>query len=84
MRQLMQNAPFEFAPEDWFGFFEAHGWRPREIRYLVEEGERLHRPIKLPRAFMIALLIRGLFASKEQRAAFRKFQGYALLEPTNS
>lgn len=84
MGQLMRNAPFKFAPADWFGFFEAQGWRPREVRYLVDEGERLHRPIKLPPALMLAFLIRGLFATKEQRAAFRKFQGYAMLEPTNS
>lgn len=84
MRRLMQNAPFKFAPRDWFAFFEAHGWRSREVRYLVEEGERLHRPIKLPPALMLAFLIRGLFASKEQRASFRKFQGYAMLEPANS
>lgn len=81
MKQMMQNAPFKFAPADWFGFFEAHGWRSREVRYLVEEGERLHRPIKLPPALMLAFLVRGLFASKEQRASFRKFQGYAMLEP---
>jgi methyltransferase (TIGR00027 family) len=84
MSKLMQNAPFKFAPEDWFGFFEAHRWRFREVRYLVGEGERLHRPIKLPPPLMLAFLIRGIFASKEQRAAFRKFQGYAMLEPTNS
>lgn len=81
MGQLMQKAPFKFAPEDWFGFFEAHGWRSREVRYLVDEGKRLHRPIKLPPVLALAFLIRGLFASKEQRAAFRKFQGYAMLEP---
>jgi methyltransferase (TIGR00027 family) len=84
MSRIMQNAPFKFAPEDWLGFFEAHGWRSREIRYLVDEGERLHRPIKLPPFLKLIFLIRGIFASKEQRAAFRKFQGYAMLEPTNS
>ena len=75
MRRLMQNAPFKFAPQDWFGFFEAHGWRSSDVRYLVEEGERLYRPIKLPAPLILAFLTRGIFASKEQRAAFRKFQG---------
>jgi methyltransferase (TIGR00027 family) len=84
MKQLTQNAPFKFAPEDWFGFFEVHGWRPREIRYLPDEADRLHRPMHSPPFLRIVFLIRGLFASKEQRAAFRKFQGYAMLEPTNS
>jgi len=84
MRQLMQNAPFKFAPKNWFGFFEEHGWRSREVHYLLDEGDRLHRPMKLPPFLMLLFVIRGIFASKEQRAAFRKFQGYAILEPTNS
>ena len=81
MSRMMQNAPFKFAPPNWFAFFEAHGWRSREIRYLVEEGDRLHRPIQLPPFLRLIFHIRGIFASKEQRAAFRKFQGYAMLEP---
>lgn len=81
MKQLMQKAPFKFAPQDWFAFFEGHGWRSREIRYLLDEGDRLHRPIRLPPFLRLIFLIRGIFASKQQRAAFRKFQGYALLEP---
>jgi len=40
--------------------------------------------MKLPPFLMLLFVIRGIFASKEQRAAFRKFQGYATLEPTNS
>ncbi len=84
MNRLMQNAPFKFAPEDWFGFFEEHGWRCREVHYLWDESKRLHRPIQLPLFLRLIYLIRGIFASKEQRAAFRKFQGYAMLEPTDS
>jgi hypothetical protein len=80
----MQNAPFKFAPEDWFGFFEQHGWRSREVHYLWDESKRLRRLIQLPLFLKLIFLIRGLFASKEQRAAFRKFQGYTMLEPVNS
>ncbi len=40
----MENAPFLFAPPDWFGFFHQHGWRESDIRYLSEEAERLKRP----------------------------------------
>jgi hypothetical protein len=80
----MRNAPFKFAPADWFAFFEAHGWRPKEIRYLLDEGDRLHRPIQAPQLLRTIFRIRGIFASKKQRAAFRKFQGYAILEPRNS
>ncbi len=84
MGRIMRNAPFKFAPEDWFAFFEAHGWRSKEIRYLIDEGDRLHRPIQAPLFLRLIFGIRGIFASKEQRAAFRKFQGYAILEPVNS
>jgi len=76
-----QNVQFKFAPDDWFAFFAGHGWRSREIRYLPEEAERLHRPIEVPRLLRILFKIRGFFASKERRAAFRKFSGYVLLEP---
>ncbi len=84
MTRIMQNAPFKFAPDDWFGFFEEHRWRCREVHYLWDESKRLHRPIQLPLFVRLIYLIRGIFLSKEQRAAFRKFQGYAMLEPTNS
>ncbi len=77
----MQNVPFKFKPENWFGFFEAHGWHLREIRYLTEEGDRLHRPMRLPMLFQIASSIRRCFVSKERQAALRRFAGYALLVP---
>jgi hypothetical protein len=81
MQRKMKNAPFKFTPEDWFGFFGEHGWRPEEIRYLAEEGDRLKRPIRLPLFPTIIMRIRALFTSKQRRAAFRKFAGYVLLEP---
>ena len=30
LAQKMQNAPFKFAPGDWFGFFRQHGWQSKE------------------------------------------------------
>jgi methyltransferase (TIGR00027 family) len=77
----MQNAPFKFKPEDWFGFFEAHGWHLAEIRYLMEEGDRLNRPMRLPTLLKIVSSIRRCFASKERQAALRRFAGYAFLVP---
>jgi len=81
MGKKMQNAPFKFKPEDWFGFFGEHGWRLKEMRYLAEEGKRLQRPIRLLLLPRVLLKIRALFTSKERREAFRKFAGYVLLEP---
>jgi methyltransferase (TIGR00027 family) len=83
IRQKLQNAPFKFKPADWFGFFAKHGWRPKEIRYLAEEADRLHRPIALPLLPGLFMAIRALFASKERRAAFKKFSAYVLLEPVS-
>lgn len=83
LRQKLQNAPFKFKPDDWFGFFAQHAWRPKEIRYLAEEADRLHRPIALPFWTKAFGAIRTLFASKERRAEFKKFSGYVLLEPAS-
>jgi methyltransferase (TIGR00027 family) len=82
MGRAMRNAPFRFAPANWFGFFQEHGWRPREMRYLPEEGERLGRPIPLPRWMKLGMKIAGLFLAEERRRASRNFMGYALLAPS--
>jgi methyltransferase (TIGR00027 family) len=81
MRHKMQNAPFKFEPGDWTGFFEAHGWRCKEMRYLAHESERLCREIPLPLLAKAYFSIRQLFLRPEGREGYRKFAGYALLEP---
>jgi methyltransferase (TIGR00027 family) len=77
----MRNAPFRFTPNDWFAFFQEHGWSAKEIRYLAEEGDRLRRPIQLPLLWRLLLKARAISVSKERRAAFRKFAAYVMLEP---
>lgn len=79
-----KNAPFKFKPDDWFRFFREHGWKPKEIRYLVEEGERLNRRARLPLPMRAAMKLRMIWTSPKGREAFRKSAGYALLEPVNS
>ncbi len=79
--RMTKNAPFKFKPADWFAFFQQQGWRPKELRYLVEEGERLKRPAKPPLALKTVILLRMLFLSKKRRAEFKKLAGYALMEP---
>ncbi len=43
VRERMVNAPWRFEPPDWFGFFAEHHWKRREIRYLLQEGQRRGR-----------------------------------------
>lgn len=82
VQRKLRNAPFQFKPGDWFGFFAQRGWRPREERYLPEEGERLGRPIPLRAWQRVLGGIRFLFASSTRRDGFRRFSGYVLLVPT--
>lgn len=77
----MQHAPFRFQPSDWFGFFAEHGWRPREVRYLPEEGVRLRRPAPLPLKIRLLTQLISLMASADRRARVGQFTGYVLLEP---
>jgi hypothetical protein len=82
MDRAMQNAPFRFEPADWFAFFEQHGWKPKEMRYIAPEGERLGRPIPAPWLMKAAMRIAGLFMAEEKRKAMHQFMGYALLQPS--
>jgi len=77
-RQLkkMQNAPLQFFPINWFGFFERNGWRPKTIRYTAEESLRLHRSMPMPWfAFLFKLL-----ASKAMIEKSKKMTGYVIFE----
>jgi methyltransferase (TIGR00027 family) len=80
IQRHMRNAPFRFVPRDYFGFFQQHGWKALQIRYLWDEGVRLGRPMPLPRIAILAALLRGLFLSRARREAERRFTGYVLFE----
>jgi methyltransferase (TIGR00027 family) len=75
-RRQMANAPLLFYPDDWLGFFARHGWAPKEIRYLVEEGERHSRPPPVPRWMMLAVRL----LSRGHAGAMRKNYGFMLME----
>ena len=81
IKKKLQNAPFRFEPADYFQFFREHGWRAKEEKYFVDEGIALHRPLPLPRTMRAWGALRGLFASRERKEAFRKFAGYVLFAP---
>jgi methyltransferase (TIGR00027 family) len=80
-KRQMRNAPFRFKPTDWFGFFEQHGWRPREIRYFVDESKRLKRPIPLRGASRMMIRTLRVFMSLERKDVLRKSAGYVMFEP---
>lgn len=77
----MENAPFKFAPDDWFAFFEQHGWRTKEMRYLSDESDKVGRPFPMPFRYRVIAALTLPWMSPERRDAMRKFTGYALLEP---
>lgn len=76
--EQMRNAPFRFFPPDWFGFFKAHGWVPREVAYLPEEAEKLGRAMPLP--WWARLLIR--LTPKDKMSRPLHLAGYAVYIPT--
>lgn len=76
IQKQMENAPFKFAPGDWFAFFASHGWKAKETRYIAEEADRLKRP--MPMRLPMKLL--SLLAGARAKSAFQKFAGYVLLE----
>jgi methyltransferase (TIGR00027 family) len=79
--RFMRNAPFRFAPKDWFGFFDQHGWRPRETLYILEEAERLGRPLPLPFRLRVWVKLVGPFISRARRDRMKRFAAYVLLIP---
>jgi methyltransferase (TIGR00027 family) len=77
----LKNAPFKFNPDNWFEFFEQHGWRASDVRCLASESERFGRRIELPLLGRLITAGQWLFNSKERRAHARRSAGYVLLEP---
>lgn len=72
--EKMKNAPFEFFPQDWFGFFKNKGWKIHEIRYLGEEGNRVNRKMPIP----LWAKIVSSFIPKNQKKKFQRQMGYAI------
>ena len=44
----MRNAPFQFYPDDWFGFFHNLGWVPHDTQYLGEIAVEFGRKQPMP------------------------------------
>lgn len=72
----MRNAPFQFLPTDWLGFFRSRHWEPKTIQYLPEEGLKLGRRMPVP---WLARLL-GPFFSSRTKEQFRRSSGYMIME----
>ena len=81
VRRSMQNAPFKFAPGDWFAFFDQRGWHVKEIHYYPEEAARYARPMPLPVVARVLITVSRVWMSAKRRDELRTFGGYAMLEP---
>ncbi|HTW74153.1 MAG TPA: SAM-dependent methyltransferase [Steroidobacteraceae bacterium] len=80
-RVWMRNAPFLFDPQDFFGFFRAYGWRPRVVRSMWEEAQRLGRRPQLPWFVRAAIRLRRVLLSRRARERLSRGLAYVLFEP---
>jgi len=72
-------SPIQFRPKDWFGFFERRGWKVGEVRYLIEEGELLGRPIPLPFLMKVWIRLARTFASRAHLAEMKRLASVLLV-----
>ncbi len=78
-RKMLENAPFKFAPEDYFDFFLSHGWQAKDVRYIVDAAQKLGR--RPPTRVRVMFALRGLFLSPEERNQRKNCMAYVLFEP---
>lgn len=72
----LKNAPFQFYPEDWMGFFGKRGWHLVQSRFYTEISEELGRPTPMPKIFRIFEFVMG----KKWAAPFKRMSGFLLWE----
>jgi methyltransferase (TIGR00027 family) len=77
-KMRMENAPFKFAPNDYFDFFLIHGWQAKDVRYIVDAARKLGRPA--PLWVRVLFKLRGLFLSPQERNQRKNFMAYVLFE----
>ncbi len=71
------KAPMIFAKPEGPAFYAQHGWKTKEVRYSIDEARRLNREMR----FMWLWRLLSRLAPAEKQRGFRKWSGYALLEP---
>nr|AIA13134.1 Leucine carboxyl methyltransferase [uncultured bacterium] len=76
LKEKLKNAPFQFYPEDWYGFFRRHGWKERETRYAAEIAIEFKRKMPMPKWVELIL---PLIPKKAMQESI-KMSGHALFE----
>ncbi len=76
-QKQLRNAPFQFFPADWYGFFDQCGWKPVTTSYLGEASEKLGRPMPGPWWLYLLRFIMPAVARREMGKA----SGYILFTP---
>ena len=79
MKRDFENAPFKFVPDDWHAFFDQHGWRANEKRFLVEEGQKRNRTVPLTEIERATVQATRAELAKTKNP--NRFAGYFLMEP---
>ncbi len=74
--KVLQNAPFQFYPTDWMGFFESRGWKLNQEKYYIDVSEKFGRPTPIPKFFKLLVLIFG----QKWAEPFRKMSGFLMWE----
>lgn len=70
--KVVKNAPFQFYPEDWMGFFETRGWKLSHSQYFTEVSEKLGRPSPMPKIFKVFEFVMG----KKWAQPFKRMSGF--------
>jgi methyltransferase (TIGR00027 family) len=71
-----KNAPIRDGVKDLAAFYAQHGWRLKEMRHLVVEGEKLGHPVPWPFWFVP---VKALLPGRAKKA-LRTMMGHAMLE----
>jgi methyltransferase (TIGR00027 family) len=75
--RVMANAPFQFFPTDWLGFFERQGWVQQQLRYSSDVGMRFGRRPPIP--WWGRILMKFMSPARAEEA--RKASGFLLMVP---
>jgi methyltransferase (TIGR00027 family) len=74
--KALKNAPFQFYPKDWLGFFGVRGWHLVQSQFYTEISEKLGRPTPMPKIFKLFEFVLG----KKWATPFKRMSGFLLWE----